>query len=66
MKNKIVDLLVEALYDVVTERESPLTGHEEDMAKHMKPALKKMQQKYGDEKGKEYFYGHIRNLAKEK
>jgi hypothetical protein len=43
---------------------SPLSDKEEALVRKLKPALKKMKDKYGEEKGKEYFYGMIRNRSK--
>jgi len=60
---QLTKILEDLLIDM-TEDKTPLSPKEEEIAKRLKPAFKKMKDKYGETKGKEYFYGHIRNLAK--
>jgi hypothetical protein len=55
-----------SLVKIYNEIDSPLSSKEEKVAKKLKPALQKMIQQYGKEKGKEFFYGMIRNKAKRK
>lgn len=62
---KLTKILEDLIIDA-TEEKSPLSDKEESLAKRLKPGLKKMIDQYGETKGKEYFYGHIRNLAKKK
>ena len=64
---KLTEILEDIILTMKEEaKKSPLSGREEAIAKKLKPALQKMKDQYGDTKGKEYFYGHIRNLAKKK
>lgn len=62
---KLTKILEDLLIDM-TEDKTPLSPKEEEIAKRLKPALQKMKDQYGETKGKEYFYAHIRNLGKKK
>jgi hypothetical protein len=65
IRETLKQLLSQAIFELaMEERKSPLNSKEEEMAKHMKPALKSMQRQYGKDRGKEIYYGHIRDMAK--
>jgi hypothetical protein len=42
-----------------------LTAKEEEVAKHMKSALPKMKEQYGEKKGENVFYGTVKKQAAE-
>lgn len=60
----LTKILEDLIIDVAEEVKSPLSDKEEALVKKLKPGLKAMTDKYGEEKGKKYFYGMIRKRAK--
>lgn len=63
---QLTKILEDLIIDVAEETKSPLSDKEEALVKKLKPRLTKMKSQYGEEKGKQYFYGMIRNIAKKK